>query len=256
MKFHQVTTSSPAPCDYTKGKNTSRDQIISKTSSHDLLFEGLEKGFLSNRFKLYAPNCDNCARCVPIRTNTSKFVPNKLQKRVLQKSSLHFDIIDPSTTQDPSLLKLYYDYATKRHNHSWYTIDSTFDRMISSCDLIIAAYTKENALVGFITLIEHGSSLAAERIIYDLNLKHKSIGTQLWLKAVSHAKNNDIDHIYPGQWIKDNDGEHTKMDYKKNLGGLETVVNGEWVDFDPRVHTEFTEYPKMIADLKSKPWPT
>lgn len=55
------------------------------------------------------------------------------------------------------------------------------------------------------------------------------------------AKDNFIPYVYIGAT-----NETKGMKYKRYYSGLETIVNGTWVNFDPNTHTQGHEHRPML----------
>ncbi len=69
------------------------------------------------------------------------------------------------------------------------------------------------------------TGLSAVYTFYDPDVRERGIGTFAILQQIEIARQNGLDHVYLGFWIKG----HPKMDYKKRFTPIEILRNGEWV---------------------------
>ncbi len=100
---------------------------------------------------------------------------------------------------------------------------------------------------GFAQIDIHEESATFEYLVYDpsVSTNRVSLGTFAWLSLVHRCAGDGIKYMYVGPWIKDS----PTMGYKSRYSGLETFVDGEWIDFAPKTHSTGPDYNKITLDL-------
>ncbi|MAZ76398.1 MAG: hypothetical protein CMH31_03750 [Micavibrio sp.] len=206
-------------------------------------FEKLQQGFLAQSFSVCATICNDCNACLPLRINTSKFKYSDGHERILKRASKAGLIYQWERAMPfPQLYPLYKKYVQTRHPQSEMVTDSADDfyaNLSTNTDLLIIG--TEKSLKGFARIDRLDNEASLEYIAFDPSNKKLSLGTLAWLNTIEWTKTQKIDHIYIGQI-----NPSQSMLYKANFRGLETIVDGEWVDFDPKIHTSGPNFHAML----------
>lgn len=223
-----------------------REVIDPKPRDTTQKFELLEKGFLGEVYGVVAPVCHTCSACVPLRTNIEKFSISKSQRRITgDRSNINFGLLRSNAALKQPLYALYQKYMNARHTEANSTMrkwpQSTFDHWVQRSSTALIA-SKEGMLAGF-SLIDVGKkAFSLDYSVFNPALSRESVGKQLWLQTMQLAKRSNASHVYVGSWA----AESPKLAYKANFRGLETIVDGEWVDFDPTIHTSGPNFRAML----------
>lgn len=201
-------------------------------------FIALEQGHDATSTLPYEFSCAACNACVTLRMNVSKAQLSSSHKRILKKNDkdLTVETISSDGTTTTEMLKLITSYNRARFpNANQKPSETATSASESSHRLEIRDKQKE--LLGVIHFDVSAETKAANITHFMFepeNSQKRSLGIYLLLKTIEKAHSTfGVEHIYFGQWVKDT----PNMDYKKGLPGLETIVDGIWVDFDPEIHT-------------------
>lgn len=225
--------------------------LLSAGRIHGLLrgarFEGVGKGFLGASFGVIAPACN---ACVPLRVNTDKFVLSPSQRKLLNDGRIKYSFQKTILLNPHELFRVFKTYVSQRHDGNamsqW--------NMKQFCDWLgfmpftLTARDQNNQLVGFSSYEANGRTAIMEYAAYNPALRELSIGKRLWLEAVRQSQETGVTYVYVGAWAKDS----PKLGYKSQHRGLETYVfdeksgTGEWVDFNPDIHTTGPNYSAML----------
>ncbi len=116
--------------------------------------------------------------------------------------------------------------------------------MFSKC-LIVKT---DDRLVAFAWLNAHEDKITFDYLAYDIDLafnQKKALGIHAWMAIIHICQEQGFKEMYCGTWVKDS----PKLGYKESLPGLETFVDGEWVDFNPEIHSEGPDYQAILDKL-------
>lgn len=229
---------------------TGQRELVPRHIEKEFTFRLAEKGFLSQTFGCYAPVCNTCRACVPLRVNTDKFKISQSQQKLIDTSGFSFQVYASNEIDDDIGLfyVLYKKYISQRHMerssgmNKWNFSD--FKEWFFESPLKLVA--KDNSrIIGFSCLDGHNENLSLYYSVFDPSAAKQSPGKQLWLATICLAQEWDVQHVYVGPWAKDS----PKLDYKKNHSGLEAYINGQWVDFDSSNTTHWAG-PDYLATFK------
>lgn len=218
-----------------------------------------DHGLIGDKFGAIALSCAGCHACVPLRINLSKFTLNHHLQQV-KKAGLIFDhdldFPDPVVLSE-KLSKEYYDlfsrYVKTRHKSSQlteYDVDD-FRSLIFAQNRLLSVRDADGKLVAASTLdVQHDprlyKSMHFHYAFYDTDqaYKNKSLGTLMWILGVEHALRQKLDYIYLGAGAAGS----PKLGYKLAYPGLETFVDGKWLDYNPALHHTRPDYSMFLAD--------
>ncbi|MFK7840376.1 MAG: hypothetical protein AB8B83_08615 [Bdellovibrionales bacterium] len=212
-------------------------------------FTNLANGHEGNGVVAYAFKCASCSRCVPIRINLAKARLTSNQHRILKKHDAVFDvdIFKNNGIYSMDELRVFAAYHRFKELFEEGATDTLSETTQNSHTMLI--HNKEhNHLVGqlYLDISAEDRAINMASHMYDPTINpDASLGTYMWLKIIQTALHpcSGIDYIYPGAWARDG----KNLDYKKRFPGLETIVDGEWVDFDPEIHTRAPSLPPLVS---------
>ena len=93
--------------------------------------------------------------------------------------------------------------------------------------MIFEYKNSENKLLGVILIDIQRDGLSAVYSFYDCTNKKVSIGKYMIIDLINFVKDNKLNYLYLGYFIKNND----KMNYKNEFQPNEIFMNGEWSEF-------------------------
>ncbi len=189
----------------------------------------LSEGYRRNGNCMYSMHCPECNLCVPIRINPLKFRPNRNQLRVWKKNKDVIAGVAPLTMSKENI-KLLDSFLCSRFPKGKSKADSYYSGFfitsITRCFEI--RYRVGEKLLGVAVVDGSGGWLNAVYYYFDPEQGQRSPGTLNILYLINFCKNQNIDHLYLGYWIKDLPG----MDYKKSFRPHELYLDGRWQQQD------------------------
>ena len=186
-------------------------------------------GFRRSGLFVYRPDCASCHACRPIRIPVERFVPNRRQRRCLQR---HADLTatERPLAFDEAHYALYQRYQCARHpgggmdndereQYAGFLLQSTIDsRIIEFADSGVLR------MVSVIDVLDDG--LSAVYTFYDPDLPQASFGTYGVLWQISQCLANRLPYVYLGYWIS----ACRKMAYKADFRPAQILCDGLWCD--------------------------
>jgi arginine-tRNA-protein transferase len=185
----------------------------------------LAGGFRRYGNTVYTMRCDNCRSCVPIRINPHEFTANRSQKRAARRNSdllIKPGPLKPSE-KDIALLQNFFEtrYPGKNNNARDYYAGFFLN---SSSFSIALRYFLDNDLVGE-SIIDVGEGwLSAVYFFFDPAASKRSPGTFNILTLIDICKEQNIDKLYLGYWIK----ESNAMNYKSSFRPYYLLSDNDW----------------------------
>ncbi len=236
--------------------NTFPPKAPSLAQIRDLKFETIEKGFLSQAFGAVAPICNTCRACVPLRVNLKEFQLSKQQADLMKKDnpSLQFKLYNAAVLNQRPLYNLFQRYTQARHKtsgsdmHRW--TENDFKEWLQASPYILSAVTTAGKLVGYAVLDfdkppqDKPRSMISQYNVYDPDHAKHSLGIRIAGAAMLEAKERGVEYAYMGSTGA------PKINYKKNMAGLETIVNGQWIPYDAQRHITGPDYMDLLNKEK------
>ncbi len=189
----------------------------------------IDIGFRRAGERVHRPNCYRCDQCVSLRIPVTHFVPNKSQRRILNRN---LDI-ETSLVKNPDCQKyysLYRHYISNRHPESenMQNAEDTFHNFLFSrwsqpFTIEFRLPSNELVCVAICDPLLHGWS--AVYTFYHVTYLSRGLGTFAVLKQVELLQEQRLDFLYLGYWIRDCE----KMNYKTQFKPCEGFKNEKWV---------------------------
>jgi len=219
----------PYSCPYipanTAHHYTTEPNIVLNSSIYSHL---INMGFRRAGDRIHKPNCTTCQQCVSLRIPVSEFSPSRSQRRIINKNST-LNIVAVEQPQHEQYYSLYYKYITQRHpeTESMLHVQDTFEEFFFSSwsetfSIEIRLPSNKLICVAICDRIEQGWS--AVYTFFDTDYANYSLGTFSILSQIDLVKNQGLDYLYLGYWIKDCD----KMNYKTQFKPCEGFINEQW----------------------------
>lgn len=182
-------------------------------------------GYRRNGNCIYSMRCPGCSACVPIRLKADRFVPNRNQRRVLQKNRDVTAGVAPlrMSSENLALLDRYLKTrfpegrSTAEEYYSGFFISA-----ISRCFEI--RYRVGDKLIG-VSIVDGAENwLNAVYFYFDPDEARRSPGTLNILNLIQFCRRHQIEHLYLGYTIEQVQG----MRYKTAFRPHELLQEGKW----------------------------
>lgn len=216
------------------------------------VIEGLKHGLRYQSNKIISGlTCEFCRACVPVRVNLSKLntarTPRKARdnRKVLQRGDALIDanhlrelkFSDKTETEISVWRHLANAHMSKRNlSNSQYTGNDQFQVRFATHSHYSEFFWKKNKddPIGILFSIASTDSIYLSQSIYEPDhLTTMPIGKYIILSTLEKAADEGYQYAYLANWLP-----NSPFDYKKDLLGLEVLVNGKWTTFDLRIHNE------------------
>lgn len=223
----------PLPCPYVPGRVERK--VVTELGGtgaealHDRLSRG---GFRRSHNIAYAPVCQGCRSCIPIRIVVADFEPSRTQRRIAAvNTGLRAYEMPPRATSEQFLL--FQRYQMARHGDGDMAAMSFYDYRAMVEDTPIETWLVEfrdeaDRLVGACLTDRLGDGLSAVYSFFAPELARRSLGTQAIMWLVERAAELGLPYVYLGYWVP----ESPKMRYKSKFHRTQVLAGGAWVDRD------------------------
>ena len=228
LSYIPIQISNSSNCPYIGSKIETRAfiNLSDYPESHDQL---AEIGFRRVENWAYKPICHNCNQCIPLRISCKKFKPNQNQRRCISKKLIRNILPCLAKKEHFQLFKKYQKERHKNGLMSKMTWDN-YSNMINLTpinSMVFEYKNSENKLLGVILIDIQRDGLSAVYSFFDSTYKKVSIGKYMIIDLINFVKDNKLNYLYLGYFIKNND----KMNYKNEFQPNEIFMNGEWSEF-------------------------
>ena len=226
-RFFFATTNLPCPYISEQIERRVVTELVGRNAAalHDQLASA---GFRRSHGIVYAPACPFCQACVAVRIVVGGFKPNKSQRRVWNKNAdLIVERIPPVATTEQ--YQIFDQYQNVRHSGGdmskmdFYEYQALVEETPVKTS-IIEFRNAEKTLVGVMLMDYVENGLSAVYSFFDPHEERRSLGTQMILWLIEHAKDRSIDYVYLGYWIEGS----AKMAYKSKFPPIEARTSLGW----------------------------
>jgi arginine-tRNA-protein transferase len=187
----------------------------------------IQHGFRRSGKYSYRPYCNNCQACISCRIPVNDFTASRSQKRCYKANSdLSMSVVRAMYSDE--YFELYRRYLSDRHGDGSMANPAKEDfEQFLFCEWtdtrLLELRLKEKLVAVAVTDIA-SSGLSAVYSYFEPELGKRSLGTFCILKQIDYAKQQGLEHLYLGYWLKN----HEKMDYKRNFRPLELYQEEHW----------------------------
>lgn len=204
------------------------------TPDADTLHSRLSRtGFRRSHTLAYAPLCEGCSACIPIRLPVADFAPSRTQKRIWNRNTdLSATLLPPTATGEQ--YELFRHYLNTRHadgemagmgprDYRIMVEETTVDTQI------IEFRTPDQKLVAVSLTDVLDDGLSAVYSFYDPLQPVRSLGVYVVLFLVRQTFLLQRPYLYLGYWIPGS----PKMTYKSSFRPAEILRQDVWQPLTP-----------------------
>lgn len=226
-------TTAPQPCPYLPGRLERKVIADLAVPDADALHSRLSRvGFRRSHTLAYAPVCETCAACIPIRIPVAQFSPDRTQRRTVRHNAdLAACIIPPTATQEQ--YDLFARYQDARHAEG-----DMADMNAAEYRSMVEDTTVQTMLVEFrtpahqlmaVSLVDRlEDGLSAVYSFYEPDAPQRSLGSFAILSLIKETEQLGLPYLYLGYWIR----QSPKMAYKARYHPAEILSHGTWHTLD------------------------
>jgi arginyl-tRNA--protein-N-Asp/Glu arginylyltransferase len=224
----QFYLTAPYPCSYLE-QRMARSQVAAPGSMVDTVVysELVHLGFRRSGQHAYRPRCDTCQACTPVRIPVADFLPNRSQRRCLDRNADLIMALKPLAF-DEAHYRLYRRYQAARHAGGGMDHDDREQYrsflLQSRIDSALAEFTLDGEVVMVALVDKLLDGLSAVYTFFAPDLEKRSLGVHGVLTQIRLAREMGLPYLYLGYWIAD----CRKMAYKQAYRPLEALREGRW----------------------------
>lgn len=226
----QLPPGPPHPCPYLPQKTARERGFRADHLPAELYHDLMDRGFRRSGDVFYAPDCEGCSACVPLRVPVATFEPSRSQRRAMRRNrDVQTNVAMPVFSAEK--LQMYRRYLA--HQHPRRPDDPTpeataedFRRSLYTevVTTVEVTYRLGERLIAASLLDVSPRSLSAVYHYYDPDHAQRSLGVFSALTEIELARKVSVPHYYLGYWI----AEAPTMSYKANFGPHEVLRSGVW----------------------------
>ncbi len=197
----------------------------------NLYSELIQHGFRRSGTHVYRPRCPMCDACLPIRLSADDFQPSRSQRRVWKRNQdLTIHIV--AAEYNDEHFQLYRHYMHTRHAGGG--MDNPDPEKYSEfmlnpyIDACLVEFRHQDKLLAVASIDKLNNALSAVYTFFDPEESARSLGAMAILWQVEQAKQQKIEYIYLGYWIK----TCPKMVYKSKYRPFEIFQEGHWQTYE------------------------
>ncbi|MBB3883342.1 arginine-tRNA-protein transferase [Acetobacter oeni] len=222
-------TTAPLPCPYLPDRLERKVVTDLAGVDAEALHERLSRsGFRRSHTIAYAPVCNGCNACVPIRIPVSRFQPGRTQRRIMKLNS---DIkgceMPARATTDQYVLFRKYQAARHADGDMAGMSFSDYRSMVEDTPIdtfVVEFRTPDDHLTGVSLVDRLGDGFSAVYSFYDPAAATRSPGSFAIMWLIERARMQQLPYVYLGYWI----ARSNKMSYKSNFRPAEILSRGMW----------------------------
>ncbi len=222
------------PCPYLENKTAKTLFLSPEVEVNPQVYSGLIKqGLRRSGEQIYLPYCDNCQACISVRIPVEQFQASRSQKRCLNRmNQFRFEVKPANYSQEN--FELFQNYIKQRHKDSdMYPTSEKQFREFLLCEWIDCYFLNficlaDNRLVATAVFDKVDSGLSAVYTYFDSSYEKYSLGKMAILYLIELTKNDKLDYLYLGYWIK----ECQKMTYKSQYRPIQCFINKRWTQLN------------------------
>ena len=180
---------------------------------------------------MYRTACPGCRACEPIRIEVEHFVPNRAQRRALQRGNARLTVEVGDPIADARRVELYNRHKQLRglaNDREGIDLEGYREFLVvSCCESFELRYFLDGLLIGVALVDRSDEALSAVYCYYDPACEPLGVGTFSVLKQVELCKAWGLPYLYLGLYI----AESERMRYKARFLPHQRRIDGVWRTF-------------------------
>ena len=205
-------------------KQTTHYKVIENCST-EYCEHLIERGWRRFGSMFFRPICETCTQCESLKIDVKNFVYSKSQRRVKRKNSdTKMHIRKPKVTQGHlDLFEKYHlhmkdkrEWAHNQTDAKHYFASFVHGHGDFGYEIL---YFIEDKLVGIDLIDILPNGISSIYFFYDPDYEQYSLGTNSMLQQIQIAKDNDLEWIYMGYYVK----ECQSLAYKSRYSPYKTL---------------------------------
>jgi len=187
----------------------------------------VQHGFRRSGTFIYRPHCDDCHACVPVRLPVERFIPDRSQRRAIQRhADLDVRVRSPVFSEEHFLL--YQRYLRTRHPQGGMDEDSReqYQQFLlqSPVETSFVEFREGGVLRMICVMDRLEDGFSSVYTFFDPTVPRASFGTYAVLWQIEACRQARLPYLYLGYWIR----ESPKMAYKIRFRPIEGYWRGIW----------------------------
>lgn len=224
----QLYMTAESPCSYFDSRISSNLVPDPELALNMPIYNQLiQHGFRRSGRHCYRPHCKQCQACIACRLAINDFVYSRSQRRCL-KANQDLTITSVCAGFSDEYFELYRRYLNSRHSDGSMAKPSANDfKQFLYCDWSDTRFLElrlNKQLIAIAVTDRLSDGLSAVYSFFEPEMQSRSLGTFCILKQIDYAKEQELNYLYLGYWIKN----HKKMHYKSNFKPLQTYIDERW----------------------------
>ena len=225
-------TTAPYACSYLPERQARSQVAIPPHHIDGTVYSSLvHRGFRRSGQFTYRQRCDGCQRCIPIRVRALEFIPDRTQRKILNRLNTpgHLQVRERPLAFDTEHYALYQAYLQSRHPAGGMDEDDPDQYreflLSSSVDTRLVEFRIDGRVVMVSIMDVLADGLSAVYTFYDPRHPKASYGTYAILWQIIQCQYNQLPYLYLGYWISESD----KMAYKSRYQPMDMLDDGRWI---------------------------
>lgn len=224
----KVFATHPHKCSYLEQEQATTLFIDPDTEVDVELYSTLSgMGFRRSGPHIYRPHCEFCTACVPARIPVEQFVPNRQQRKTLNRNR-QVQVRAITDINDNQYYQLYEKYINCRHvDGDMYPPSREQYEAFLTNDIGNTHYyefTLDQQLIAVAVTDQMSDGLSAIYTFFEPELNRLSLGRFAVLWQIERAKTLGLAYVYLGYWIKN----CRKMNYKIDYRPIQLLIKNRW----------------------------
>jgi arginine-tRNA-protein transferase len=192
----------------------------------------LDSGDRRQGIFLYRTACADCRACEPIRIDVAQFVPNRSQRRALERGDARISVELGDPIADARRVELYNRHKELRglaSDREGIDLDGYREFLVvSCCETFELRYVIDGQLIAVALVDRSAEALSAVYCYYDPAFAKLGIGTYSVLKQIELCRSWRLRYLYLGLYIADSE----RMKYKARFLPHQRRIDGAWHSFE------------------------
>ncbi|WP_067522482.1 arginyltransferase [Endozoicomonas ascidiicola] len=225
IKFYATQ---PHQCSYLPDEEATTLFIDPNITTDQALCSNLSNlGFRRSGQHLYRPHCNQCNACIASRIPATDFSMRRTQRKVWSRNSdLKVEKRTPEYCHEH--YDLYEQYINQcHHDGDMYpaTVEQYSAFLIDNPGFTsFYEFRLQGELLAVSVVDELQNAFSAIYTYYSPKYSNRSLGKYCILWLIHQAKQQQIDYVHLGYWIKNSQ----KMNYKIEFRPIELYINQQW----------------------------